>query len=111
MTDKNIKDGAGPVGYPGEAPEHVEQAQGIVKEIGELTLNAILTEGGLARIFGRHQVSIKRAVQRGELPPPTRLLGEPIWTAGAIIRHLEERLEAAQKEAQETERRLQDLTP
>ena len=38
--------------------------------------------------------TIKRAVERGELPRPVRLMGKNTWTAGAIVRHLEARLEA-----------------
>jgi hypothetical protein len=77
----------------------VEQTPGgIVKEIGELPPGAILDEEALARIFGRHTVSVKRAVERGELPPPVRLFGKPCWMARTILAHLEERLEAAKRE-------------
>lgn len=56
---------------------------GVVPELGELGEGAVITEAGLARMLKRHQVTLKRAVQRGELPPPVRLLGGPVWTAGA----------------------------
>ena len=39
---------------------------GIVKELGELPPGTILEEEAVARIFGRHSVSVKRAVERGE---------------------------------------------
>jgi len=55
---------------------------GIVKELGELGPGAVITEAALARMMDRHPASIKRAVNRGELPPPYRLLGGPVWTAG-----------------------------
>ena len=79
--------------------------------MGDLPLNAIITEEALARIFRRHQVSIKRAVQRGEFPPPTRLLGGPVWTVAAILRHIEERLEAAKREAEKEAARIARLSP
>jgi hypothetical protein len=72
---------------------------GIIQEMGRLGPNAIIFEVGLARLFGKHPISVKRAVARGELPPPARLMGKPCWTAGAIIRHVESKLEAAAKEA------------
>jgi len=84
---------------------------GVWRELGDLPSGAIISEEALARIFGRHPVSIKRAVQRGELPPPTRLLGGPVWTVGAILNHVEGRLEAARKDAERTERKLRELSP
>lgn len=72
---------------------------GIVQEMGRLGPGAIIFEDGLARLIGKHPISVKRAVARGELPPPARFMGKPCWTAGAIIRHLEAKLEAAAREA------------
>lgn len=38
--------------------------------------------------------SIMAAVEHGELPRPVRLMGKNTWTAGAIVRHVEARLDA-----------------
>lgn len=57
----------------------------------------IVTEDELARALGRHPVTIKRAVERGELPPPVRLMGKPTWTGAVILKHLESRLEQARE--------------
>jgi len=84
---------------------------GIVPELGELGPGAIITEAALAKMLKRHQVTLKRAVQRRELPPPVRLLGGPVWTVGVIVRHLEARLAAAAKDAERTERKIQQLRP
>ena len=84
---------------------------GIVSELGELGPGAIVSEQALARLFKRHPVSIKRAVARGELPPPTRLLGGPVWTVGAIIRHMEKRLQTVAKEAEKKEQKMKQLMP
>ena len=100
-----------------EGPEAVTQTteqgtpRGIVKALGELPPGAILAEADVARIFGRHAVSVKRAVERGELPPPVRLFGRPCWTAGAILAHLEARLEAAKREAEKEAARISRLSP
>ena len=88
-----------------------ETLPGVVKELGELGAGAIITENGLARLLDRHPTSIKRAVSRGELPPSTRLLGGPVWTAGAIIAHIEKRLEAAAKEGERTAKKISELGP
>jgi hypothetical protein len=89
---------------PGELP-------GIIALLGELKPGAILTEEGVARLFNRHVASVKRAVQRGELPPPVRLFGGNAWTAGALVRHIEKRLEEAAQEQERLSRKLAHLGP
>jgi hypothetical protein len=84
---------------------------GIIQELGELGSGAVITESGLAKLIHRHPISVKRAVERGELPPPVRLFGRPAWTVGVIVRHLEARLEQAAKEAERTARRISQLSP
>lgn len=84
--------------------------KGVWRELGDLPEGAIICEAALALIFDRHPVSIKRAVARGELPPSTRLLGKPVWTAGALVRHIEGRLDAELKEKERTKRRIDKLS-
>ena len=59
---------------------------------------AVITQVELARMFGKHPVSIRRAIERGELPEPVRLMGKPIWTVGFVLRFLESRLGQARNE-------------
>ena len=67
---------------------------GVFATFGALPPATLLTEDGLARLLGREcRESIKRAVERGELPLPVRLMGKPTWTAGTIVRFIEERLQ------------------
>ena len=72
-------------------------------------------EQGLGALFGRHESSVKRAVERGELPPPVRLFGQNAWTAGVLVRHLESRLEQAAREAdqkvEDVRRKMLELSP
>lgn len=89
----------------------VSALPGIFSEIGALPPGAIVTEDALANLFQRHPASIKRAVSRGELPAPARLLGGNAWTAGAIVKHVEKRMEIASKDAGKIARRLNDLRP
>ena len=84
---------------------------GTIRELGELPPEAVITEQGLAKIFDRHKVSIKRAIQRGELPPSVRLFGEPVWTVRALREHLGKRLEQARKESEQAERRISQFSP
>ena len=84
---------------------------GIIATLGDLKPGAVITEAGLAYLFHRHVASVKRAVQRGELPPPCRLFGQPTWTVGTLLRHLEGRLDQAAKEAERAAQRLARLSP
>ena len=83
---------------------------GIIKELGDLAPDTVLSEEALAKIFDRHRVSIKRAVERGELPPSVRLFGEPCWTIRALREHMAKRLEAAKKEARQLQRRISQVS-
>ena len=82
-------------------PEVIDskESRGIVRELGELGPGAIVTLAGLARMLDCCETTIRRAVDREEIPPPTRLLGGQVWTAGAIVRHIEARLEREAREA------------
>ena len=84
---------------------------GVIAELGELKPGAIISEEGMAGLFHRHVVSVKRAVQRGELPPPCRLFGVNVWTAGALVRFIESRLEQKAKEIELDARRHAKLSP
>jgi hypothetical protein len=84
---------------------------GIIAALGEMTPGTIVTEEGLAQVFKRHIVSVKRAVERGELPPPCRLFGARVWTAGTLIRYIEHRLDKAAQEAEHDVERLRNLSP
>jgi hypothetical protein len=84
---------------------------GIIATLGELQSGAIITEDGVANLFGRHAISVKRAVQRGELPQPVKLFGQNTWTVGALLRHTEMRLKEAQEAANTTTQRIAALSP
>jgi hypothetical protein len=105
-----------PVLEEGIDGKHIEEAvvddtPGIIRLLGELGRGTVISEAALAKMMDRHPASIKRAVKRGELPHPTRLLGGPVWTAGSIVRHIEARLEEAAIEAEKQARRLEMHRP
>ena len=85
-------------------------SSGIVRELGDLPADAVVSEQALARIFDRHKISIKRAVERGELPPSVRLFGESVWTVKALRDHLAERLGAARKESKQLQKRISQFS-
>ena len=82
----------------------------IVRALGDLPPDAVITEDGLAKLFDRHAVSVRRAVDRGELPPSVRLFGKPVWTVRAIREHMAKRLEQAQREADRLKQKVNQLS-
>ena len=90
--------------------ENMNVSTGIIKELGDLSPDTVICEEAMAKIFDRHRVSIKRAVERGELPPSVRLFGEPVWTVRALREHLAKRLEAAKKDAEQLQRRISQVS-
>ena len=94
-----------------ETTEHnATDRNGIIAALAELPADAVVSEEGLAKILGKHRVSIKRAVKRQELPVPVRMFGELVWTAGALRTHLNQRLEAARKNAERLQQRISQLS-
>lgn len=83
----------------------------IIRELGDLSPDTIISEQGLADLLQKHRVSVKRAVRRGELPPPVRMFGESVWTVAVLRGHLSTRLEAARQQAERTTRRISALAP
>ena len=104
-----------------DAPAHVEFhgdhktddriIPGVVTELGALPHDAVVTEESLAHLFDRHPTSVKRAVERGELPPPCRLFGSNSWTVGSIVKHINTRLEEAASEAKRLNEKVAQLRP
>ena len=84
---------------------------GLIAEFGDLAPGTIIQEVALRRLFNRSKDSIARAVERQELPPPVRMFGQNTWTVGALVTHLEKRLEQAAKQAERAGRKLLELQP
>ena len=83
----------------------------IIRDLGDLPADAVVTEEGLAKIMGKCRTSVKRAVKRGELPVPVRMFGEPVWTVAVLRDHLNRRLEEAKRDRERLERRISQLSP
>jgi hypothetical protein len=83
---------------------------GVIKELGELPSGAIITEKALGKIFNRHLVSIKRAIERGELPHSIRLFGESVWTVGILLEHMNNRLQKARQESEKYQKKISELS-
>ena len=94
----------------GIRPPVAQMAEAFEREHGvKVAVDYAGSEVLLSKIFDRHRVSIKRAVERGELPPSVRLFGEPVWTVKALREHLSRRLEQAKRESEQLQKRIDGL--
>jgi hypothetical protein len=44
-------------------PDEINDLPGVIPELGELGVGAVVTEQGLAALFNRHESSVKRAIR------------------------------------------------
>ena len=91
--------------------ETFEDLPGVIKALGELKSGAVITEEGVSHLFNRHPTSVKRAIDRGELPPPVRMFGSKVWTVGVLVSHIETRLSNRAKELEQEIRKIATLRP
>jgi len=78
----------------------VETGKGcvVIDTLDALQDGTIVNEKALAGIFGVNDRTIRRMVQRGELPPPFLFGGMRRWRGGDIKAHIGGLAERAQKE-------------
>ena len=94
-----------------DEPRDAEPPMQIMTALALLPRDALITIHQLAQLFGRHVTSVKRAIQRGELPPPVALLNEQVWMVAVILDHIRARLEAERTAVTQITRHLQQLRP
>jgi len=96
---------------PPPEPQDAEPDLEIMTALAVLPPQTLISESKLAQMAGRHITSVKRAVQRQELPPPVSLFGTNVWTVAILLEHISARLETARQATAQTARRLQGLRP
>ena len=64
-----------------------------LRELSALPLQTMLTRQDLAAFLERDEETVSRAVERGELPPPTKICNSNIWMVEGILAHVRQRLE------------------
>jgi len=84
----------------------------VIVDLATLPPGATVDETALARILGRSKRTLQVAVTRGDLPPGFLFLGRRTWTAGALVKHIEARQQAALKAgARRDARRPKEIFP
>ena len=67
--------------------------------IAELPADAILDENAMAKAFGCVPRTIRRMVERYELPPGVSIAGKTCWLAGRVRRWIDEAAELQEQQA------------
>ncbi len=92
----------------GELRAHIKEVN---TTLAGLPRDTLLDEQALAQALGVCGRTVRRCVQRHELPEPIRLAGRSQWLAGRVLDHLHERAAEKEKEAKRNFSRLQAINP
>jgi len=82
----------------------------LIDSLARLPEKTILDEHRLASLLGVTGRTVRRMVQRHELPPPISFGGRSCWFAGRVLAHLDAQFERAEREAERHAAKLRTLT-
>jgi len=91
-----------------DSENDVQAKGGFITFLSKMDEHDMLTEEGLAEGFGVSARTIRRMIERRQIPKPLLLAGRKVWKVGAIIAHLDMMSRITLKEA-ETLRKNQTL--
>ena len=83
----------------------------LVYELARLPEKTIMDESRLASIFQITPRTLRRMVQRAELPPPISLGGRSVWLSDRVLSYLNTAAELAEKEALSEFKRISKYSP
>jgi len=83
---------------PTEPAEIIEHPR-ILSGMAELPGKTLLDEAALATLLGVSKRTVRRMVQRFELPPSIAVGGRATWIVERVLAHLDERARRAAREA------------
>ena len=93
-----------------EAAETVSVMPGVYDALARLPERALVDEGAMARAFGVNGRTIRRMVNRHELPPPLKRAGRALWFAGRVLDWLEEEADLLAKDADKLRKKIQSYS-
>lgn len=70
----------------------------VVRTLADLPPRSLITEAGLAEVFSVSGRTVRRMVNRGQLPPPVKLADRNTWMVGLLLDYLEEQMQQAVSE-------------
>ena len=80
-----------------------------ITALADLPERALLSEAYLAEVFGVTDRTVRRMVERGELPPPLPIGSRPLWLAGRVLRHIEANADRAEEDARQEAARIRGM--
>lgn len=83
----------------------------LVDELSRLPDKTIMDESKLASMLKITPRTLRRMVQRAELPPPISLGGRSIWLSDRVLSYLNTAAELAEKEALNQIKRISKYSP
>ena len=89
-----------------EAPASAGRSGLVLDELARLPEKAILDETALAKSLHVAPRTLRRMVNRWQLPPPVRLGGRGVWFAGRVLAHIEAAAMRAEKDAEKDARKF-----
>lgn len=104
MDDKNVT--ADDDQAPKPQGDEATAAAGVLDELARLPEKAILNEAALALALHVAPRTLRRMVNRWQLPPPVRLGGRSVWFAGRVLAHIEAAAIRAEKDAEKDARKF-----
>ena len=83
----------------------------MIDSLAEMPEHALLNEQRLAAELGVTDRTIRRMVNRRELPPGLKLGGQRFWMVGRVLSHLAAAAERAERDAQRRADKLRRHAP
>ena len=83
----------------------------VLDTLARLPERGLLTEAALAKALHVAPRTVRRMVNRWQLPPPTRLGGRNVWFAGRVLAHIEAAAERAERGAERVARKYRGNNP
>ena len=80
-----------------------------ITALAKMDDKTMVDESALAAALKLSKRSVRRMVQRNELPPPFRFAGKSTWFTGKVLAHIEARAEREARDAERAARKLDGL--
>ncbi len=93
----------------GSAGDSTSEPGVIMRVLAELPERTVLDETRLAHLLRVTPRTVRRMVNRFELPPPVPLGGKSVWMAGRVLDYIDSAAERRQREAERQARRLREV--
>ncbi len=87
-----------------------QQEPQAITGLADLPPATLVSPAFLARVLGVTERTLRRPVERSQLPQPLALGTHKYWLAGRIVRWLESRSDIAERETHERARKIREFT-